>query len=269
MIQARQPIPGLFLIDGFAETTLGIDPNTFIPKLDSKVPSRGAEDQIVPGQLQWVTGANKNLMYRGNELKRRKIWAQRGPVEEGVRVYSYTGFTWPVANATSNWEDSEDLRSASEKMNEFIASWDSHAPPMDHLIVTAYDDESHGIGFHFDKIRSLAAESWIAIVKLGPVSRRFAVRERAADGEDQEKMPVRFDEVVNAGTLILMDLKTNLATQHAVPEVAGEQLGLSGSIVWRAVKNVVSQQELAKKVETTERGRDKREEEKKRKRENA
>jgi hypothetical protein len=86
------------------------------------------------------------------------------------------------------------------------------------------------------------------------------------EGEEQEKMPLLFDQVVRAGTLILMDLNTNLATQHAVPEVAGEQLGLSGSIVWRSVKNVVSQQELAKKVETTERGRDKREEEKKRKR---
>jgi len=71
-------------------------------------------------------------------------------------------------------------------------------------------------------------------------------------------MPVLFDEIVEPGTLILMSLETNLATQHAVPECGDDSMGLSGSIVWRAVHQVVSQQDLAKKMANTEKGRGKR-----------
>jgi len=250
----RQPVPGLFLYENFARDVLDVEASHLLSEMNA-IPTVGEHDEIVPGQLQWVTGKNVNLRYRGNELKRRKIWAQSGAVADGVRVYSYTGFTYPVANATSNWEDSEVLDAMSKKMNAFLSRWDPLAPQMNHLIVTAYDDGSHNIGWHYDKVRSLADDGWIAIVKLGPASRRFALRRRAKEGEDQEKMPVLFDEVVPAGTLILMNIATNLATQHSVPVASREEIGLSGSIVWRAIKTVVTQAKLQKRVSATEKAR--------------
>lgn len=75
-------------------------------------------------------------------------------------------------------------------------------------------------------------------------------------------MPVLFDELIEPGTLILMSLDTNLATQHSVPTSDDESTGLSGSIVWRSVEQVLSQEELGKKVGNTEKGRAKRKAEK-------
>jgi hypothetical protein len=263
-IKLQEPVPGFFLLHHFAQKKLGIDPYTFLDDIQKIAPTRGATDKIVKGGLQVVDGANPDLKYRGNELRRCKIWAQDGPVSEGVRVYSYTGFTYPVAHATSDWNDCEMLKLPSEAMNEFIGGWDSTAPKMDHLIVTMYKDGSHNIGWHWDKDRSLAKNGWIAVLKLGPSARRFALRKRAdkSKGEDQESMPVLFDELIEPGTLILMSLDTNLATQHSVPTSDDESTGLSGSIVWRSVEQVLSQEELGKKVGNTEKGRAKRKAEK-------
>ena len=247
----REPVQGFFVIHDFANA-MGIDANQVIPQLDSTVPSRGAGDTIVPGELQWVTGQHPDLQYRGRELRRRKIWAQNGPVRDGVLIYSYTGFTYPVAQATSDWDTSPLLADMSARLNGFLTA--GGVRPMNHLIVTAYDDGSHNIGWHYDKVRSLEPEGWIAILKLGPASRRFALRKRAGEGENQETMPVLFDEVVPAGTLLLMSVATNLATQHAVPEERGD-VGLSGSIVWRAIKTRLSQLELGQKITQTEKGR--------------
>jgi hypothetical protein len=251
----KEPVPGCFLIQDF-DRYVGVDCATLIAQLDNEVPSRGKSDRIAPGMLQWVRGDHPDLMYRGNELRRRKIWAQDGTVADGVRIYSYTGFCYPVAHATSDWNEHPLLTQMSNGINDFMAA--NQFPSMNHLIVTAYDDGSHNIGFHFDKAHTLLPAGMIAILKLGPCSRRFALRKRAGPSEDQEKMPMLFDEVVPAGTLILMSLDTNLATQHGVPVAEDESVALSGSIVWRNVSNVLTQQELAKKVETTEKGRSKR-----------
>jgi len=207
--------------------------------------------------LQWVNGDHVDLRYRGNELKRRKIWAQAGNVRDGVFIYSYTGFTYPVALATSNWLDDEALTAMSTSMNAFVGEV-LGGPEMNHLIITAYDSGSHNIGFHYDKARSIAPDSWIAILKLGPSSRRFALRKRASGGEDQDKMPMLFDEVVPAGTLILFDMNTNLATQHGVPVTDDETVGLSGSVVWRSITTMMDQDELHKRVQRTRKARGKR-----------
>lgn len=254
----KEPIPGIKIFSNFA-AYLGIDENTVISDLDDTLPSVDKHTRISPGLAQWVRGDNVDLKYRGNELKRRKIWAQDGPVDQKVRIYSYTGFTYPVAQATSDWNNIEILKKASIKMNAFMR--EIGGASMNHLIVTAYEDESHNIGFHYDKPRSILPGSYIAILKLGPCSRRFAIRKRANSEEDQAKMPLLFDEVVPAGSLILMTLEANLATQHAVPATSDE-VGLSGSIVWRNVNQVLTRMQLDKKINATEGARLKREFEK-------
>ena len=261
-LDIREPYPGFILIPGF-DKYLGVDANTVIHDLDTTIPSRGNGDTILPGEVQWVRGDHPKLRYRGNELLRRKVWAQKGPVAQGTRIYSYTGFTYPVALATSNWQDSPLLNTMSEKMNTFMGA--IGGPEMNHLIVTAYDSGSHNIGFHYDKERSLLPGSWIAVLKLGPSSRRFALRAR--DAQDQKRQPMLFDEVVSSGTLILMSMSANLETQHGVPVTDDESVGLSGSVVWRNVTTLFSPGKLTKRIALTEKGvkrREKKRREKKR-----
>jgi len=249
-------VENFLLIEGF-DKYLGVEATDFIEKLDARVPCVSAGSHIAPGKLQWVNGDHIDLRYRGNELKRRKIWAQEGDVRDGVLIYSYTGFTYPVALATSNWLHDEALAAMSASMNRFVKEV-LEGPTMNHLIVTAYDSGSHNIGWHYDKARSIAPDSWIAILKLGPSSRRFALRKRAAAGEDQDKMPILYDEIVPAGTLILFDMNTNLATQHGVPVTEDETVGLSGSVVWRSITTKIDQDELKRRVQKTRKGREKR-----------
>ena len=268
----RQPFPGFYVIDGFGDH-IGLKVKTLLNELDARVPSRGSGDEIVPGGLQWVQGNNRNLMFRGNELNRRKIWCQNGKVTDGVRIYVYTGFAYPVAEATSDWNDDKTFKVASEKMNEFMRWIES--PEMNHLIVTAYDDGDSNIGMHYDKMKSLHPETMIAVLKIGEYGRPFAVRKRLMHTSEkpseeekkallkaQEKEPLIFNEVVPPGTLLLMTAEANLATQHGVPTVG--DVGLSGSIVWRNVTKLVTPTELKKKVGNCEATREARESKRKR-----
>jgi len=263
----RQPFPGFYVVNGFGEH-IGLNSKTLLKELDVRVPSRGSGDEIVPGTLQWVKGNNRNLMFRGNELNRRKIWAQCGAVNNGVRIYVYTGFAYPVAEATSDWNDDETFKAASDQMNQFMMQ--IKAPDMNHLIVTAYDDGDSNIGMHYDKMKSLHSETMIAVLKIGEYGRPFAVRKRLLHTSEkpsetekkallkaQEKEPFIFNEAVPPGTLLLMTAAANLATQHGVPVV--DDVGLSGSIVWRHVTKLETQTELKKKVANCESNREKRE----------
>lgn len=262
-LKVRQPFRGFYVIDKFDEH-IGVCSANFVSDLDRRVPSRGAGDVIEAGKLQWVQGNNVNLKYRGNELNRRKIWAQKGSVEQGVRIYIYTGFAYPVAQATSDWNDDEVLKQASDNMNVFMNEIES--PEMNHLIVTAYDNGDCNIGMHYDKMKSLHPQTMIAVLKVGEHGRPFAVRKRLmhtsktpSDAEKtqltklQEKEPLIFNELVPPGTLLLMTAEANLATQHGVPVV--DDVGLSGSIVWRNVTKLVTPSELTKRVNKCESAR--------------
>ena len=56
--------------------TLGFDPKKLQRALEANYPSVGESDQIQWGKPQWVTGDNRALRYRGNTLKREKMWFQ-------------------------------------------------------------------------------------------------------------------------------------------------------------------------------------------------
>ena len=265
------PYPGMLLVNNFANKYLGIDPAAVLARLDETVPIRRAGDKIIPGALQWVNGDNENLKYRGNVLRRRKIWTQSCPIEEGTFIYSYTGYTYAIAPATSDWNEDKELASMSTKYNEFIGLIPG-APMANHAIVTAYDDGKCSIGMHSDKMHSLHPNTIIAVLKIGGASRRFCIRECAVSSpgasqaqkiKDQEAMPMLFDADISSGDLILMTAEANLATQHGVPELeTADAVGLSGSIVWRTAAKKMTPGQLAKKIATTEANRTKRRNEK-------
>ena len=240
----KEVYPGIIVTNGsFAKKVLGIDPSNFIQSLDVRVPVVGAEGTIDPGALQWVTGENANLHYRGNALPRRKIWIQDGPTDENVLVYSYTGWMSTIAFATSDWNKDKELTGINTKYNSFAKTCGFDVANND--IITGYNDCDANIGYHYDKMRSLAMTGAIAVVKMG-APRRFCVRERliptrkltkeekVAHQKRQDMVPPLFDEVVESGALIFMTMEANYLTQHAVPKM-DSPVGLSGSMVFRTV----------------------------------
>jgi alkylated DNA repair dioxygenase AlkB len=264
----REPFTGVLIVESFAQKILANNPATVLDRLMKEAPVRRAGDTIAPGELQWVDGDNQNLMYRGNVLRRMKIWLQDGPPSDGTLIYSYTGYTYTVAPATSDWNADPQLASMCRLYNQFISAING-APAANHAIVTAYVDGKCSIGMHSDKMVTLNANTIISVLKLGGASRRFCIRKRIirfpagmAQKEKkarQDAVPMLFDEDVASGDLIIMTSDANHKTQHGVPELeTADAVGPSGSIVWRTAATLLTPDELAAKMAATEAGRAKR-----------
>lgn len=222
----------------FMQEQLGLDPAELWRDLldvpvwpdDGPIPFR--RDGSDP---HWVRGSHPALRYRGHELKRRKLWLQSG-YAKGLRRYGYTGWQHAISFATGAVEHVPPARTFLERLNDGLKRWGQ--PLHNHLIVTAYENEDHGIGFHSDKDGDFAPDSYFIVVKLG-APRPFAFRLRPTDEEKNPK-PF-FDEVLSAGTAVMVRAKApaaaNSLVQHGVP--AGvEPVGVSGSIVTRSIATV-------------------------------
>ena len=274
----------IWVVPNFAQRELAFDPALVQSKLESNYPVRGAGDTIQIGQVQWVGGDNDALKYRGNELKRGKIWLQTGePEEVGFRRYYYTGWQWRVLPATACVDACPEVKPIMERYNIWAALL--RKPEANHTIVTKYLDESHSIGYHFDKPNDIEKGSLITVVKTGECARPFELRMRTkmtlveedafeAMGEEerkafkkvlndrQDKEKPFFSKVLEPGTAVIMTLEANLKTQHGVPELK-TKVGPSGSIVFRTITKSVTMADTLKKLEECERNCEK----KKRKRE--
>ena len=182
-------------------------------------------------------------LLRALSLRRDKIWLQRGPVEEGFRRYWYTGWQWKVLPATVDVALCPEVLPVADAFDRWCEK--QGVPKANHYIVTAYEDGQHSIRYHFDKARSMDPKSLIVVVKLGTHGRPFAVRKRV-DKKQQEKEPGIFRETLAPGTAVIMNMTGNLSTQHAVPEV--EDAGMSGSIVFRTIVDVIPPAQVEKEL---------------------
>ena len=192
-----------------------------------------------PNTARKVPGNHHALKYRGNALKRNKIWFQ-DDIEDGYWYYYYTGFQWMVASAqcdiTAMPVTTQELK---KKMNELGLE-------SNHGIFTEYNDNQDNIGMHSDKEKTIAANSWIVIIKLA-ASRYFDISTL------QDK--ILFHELLTAGTAIIMNSSTaNVQTKHGVPPMA-EPIGASGSLVLRAKKVRMSWSEVGKKAKVALKGK--------------
>lgn len=229
----------IFVIPRFAQDVLGVDPAVLQQDLEDIYPVRGVGDLITPGMVQWVDGDNKALRYRGNVLKRGKIWLQRGsPPKEGYLRYGYTGWQWCVLPATVEVDKCAEVKPVADRYDAWTKSLDISMPCANHYIVTKYADGQHNIGFHSDKAKDITPGSLITVVKTGAHGRPFAV---CLPGCEQAPF---FSEVLAPGTAVVMTLEANLATKHAVPVV--EEVGSSGSIVFRSIATRVSYEQAVK-----------------------
>jgi hypothetical protein len=243
----EQVFPGIWICPDFAQTVLGVDPTDLQDSLERGYPVRHEGDAIAWGGVQWVAGDNAALKYRGNVLKRGKIWLQRGKISDvGFRRYFYTGWQWKVLPATADVAECQEL---SPVADAYDAWCDMHGfQRANHYIVTRYQDGQHNIGFHYDKPKDIAVGSLITVVKTGAHARPFELRRLAAEGEDQSKILPFFSRELTPGTAVVMTFDANLATQHGVPVVADRPLGSSGSVVFRTITTSFSEQEVLKKL---------------------
>lgn len=237
-----QVFPGVTVVPNFAQTRLDIDPAAIYTELQANYPIRGEGDTIMRNTIQWVDGDNAALHYRGNALRRCKMWFQRGATSTvGYLRYSYTGWQWRVLPATVDVGTCPELAPIADKYDAWCDA-NGHLRA-NHYIVTAYEDGRHSIGWHSDKPKSIDPNSVITVVKLGAHGRPFALRRVG------ETKPF-FNEVLAPGTAVVMTMAANLATQHSVPEVA--DAGPSGSIVFRTITESYTEAQV--QAELTARG---------------
>lgn len=241
---------GLYLIPGFAQSELGFDPAELQKQLETRYPVRGEGDEIEPAVPQWVTGGNAALRYRGNELKRGKMWFQRDSTDRFFRRYGYTGWQWDVLPATASVETCRELEPVADAYDRWVGKLEGGFPKANHYIVTKYEDGQHNIGFHSDKVADIAPGSLITIVKTGAHGRPF---ELCLPGE--EKRPF-FSEVLAPGTAVVMTIDANLRTKHGVPVVDDEAMGSSGSIVFRTIATMIDRDEALRGQERAQRNRE-------------
>lgn len=228
----------IWMIPNF-DNYLGFDAKQIQTELENNYPVRGEGDKIKWGECQWVEGDNDALKYRGNVLKRGKMWLQKkNPKTHGFVKYYYTGWQYNVLPATSCIDNCKELIDVWKNYDTWCVL--NNYSQANHLIVTHYKDETHSIGRHYDKPQSIKPNSLITIIKTGECGRRFYLANR-----DDPDNPI-FNSIVEPGTAIIMTLEANLQTIHAVPQM--EKCGNSGSIVLRTITEVVEWEALEKKI---------------------
>ena len=159
----------------FCQDELGLDPDELWPKLCAFPSAPSAEE--IPfrpegGDPHWITGEHSALHYRGNVLKRDKIWCQ-SDYATGLRRYRYTGWTWRISLATHAVESVPPVQRLAERLNRGLVA--SGHLPHNHFIVTRYEDQEDNIGYHSDKEADFAPNSFFIVIKFG-APRPFAFR---------------------------------------------------------------------------------------------
>ena len=257
----------IWIVEKFAQDVLKVDPAELHEELVANHPVRHAGDEIVPGEVQWVAGDNEALRYRGNALKRAKIWLQLPPEanRDHTRRYGYTGWQWKVLPATADVDKCREVAPLVGRYNAWAVAggW----AKANHFIVTHYESGSHGIGMHScaaagaehpvrmnssrradqrapaalsrDKPKDIRPGSLITVVKTGAHGRPF---ELCYPGKEKEPF---FSRVLAPGTAVIMTLEANLLTKHGVPGV--DEAGPSGSIVFRTIETTIAPEVSAKK----------------------
>ena len=174
-----------------------------------------------------VRGSHPALRYRGNALKRHKIWFQK----EGSHfyVYKYTG-----------WQKRADgdVSTGPSKASMFVPagrrSGDNDASePLDLYVVRRWKRlHRHALrqDAYVDPGSSFLVQKW-------GHPRRFVIA--LQDHADVDKCTVIFDKILPSGTKVLVDSDANVRTRHGVPPMEGD-IGPSGSIVGRHIAEKIS-----------------------------
>lgn len=104
------------------------------------------------------------------------------------------------------------------------------------------------IGWHNDKVKTIADDSVIAVISLG-AKRRFQLRESPT--ESNKNPPVLKEIMPESGSYIGMSSEANNAYQHCVAPfdaTQGDEQGTRVSIVFRTIKNIMTSEQINEKI---------------------
>ena len=104
-LEQYRVLPGLdnWVVPDFAQEILYCEPAQLQAELEQAYGVVSKRDCIEPAAAQWVDGLHKALNYRCKELRRSKMWIQKGdPDKCGYIKYNYIGWTREILSATSN-----------------------------------------------------------------------------------------------------------------------------------------------------------------------
>jgi hypothetical protein len=218
----------------------------------------------------WTTGQHRSLNYRGNAIKRDKIWLQTD-YDKGLKRYGYTGWQWSVTGATKRLDSIPIVHSAMNKVNETLALDQS----LNAFILTRYKSGKDNIGFHSDKMKDFAKNSVFVVIKLGDarpfefswdedavVAAKQNVKFAEKEGKEELKeaksalketlknrkyKEIFYSKTLKAGTAIIVGTDANGRVKHGVPAIDIET-HLSGSIVGRCIDTIFDWDDVKKKV---------------------
>ena len=256
-----------FIVENFLQQYLQLDANKIFEELKS-IGSLG-ETEVIPfsenGEIvKWVTGGHSALKFRGNNLKRRKIWCQKN-YKKGMLKYGYTGWQHAISNATCDVQYVRPILKVASALDTFFLEGTEISDKIfkreehlfNHYIATIYDDETYKIGFHSDKQTNFVEDSYFLVIKLGE-ARKFEFRLA-----DQKKSKPFFSENLSPGTAIFVRAHSsdgtdaNSRVQHGVPEM-NQKCKISGSIVARCIKTVVPWKSVQKNIGRAQKTRERR-----------
>lgn len=216
---ASTPLEGIVVVPGFLQS-LGMNPDEVLQRVLS-VPVHDAKQPLDRSEpLRLIPGNHPALRYRGNNLRRHKIWLQSTHEPDSLVRYHYTGWTWSIADATRPVSILPVVDELQQKLGYLEHN---------HWIVTLYRDEKDNIGQHSDKAKSIDPNSVIMVIKLG-APRLFRI-------ETKDKQ-VAYEQRLSAGTAVFMSMEANLTYTHGVPSEKSE-IGLSASIVGRKIIDII------------------------------
>ena len=221
---------------------MGINSLTLLDNLLETVPEAPGQN-VEKHKAQWTMGNHPSLNGRTNKpMPRNKIFAQKGdPRSIGTRQYQYTGKQNRVDYMTC---DVSKIPLLASMIKEYDAALPEGVPASNHYITTMYSDGTYCIDAHSDKDVTLDKESVITVVKLGPGSRKFIIRENTGTTTLGK---ILFDQVLPPGTIVQMTLKGNAMTTHEVPREP-DNTEMSGSIVFRTSNLLYTPEQVQKRV---------------------
>ena len=210
----------------------------------------------------------------------REICILQDKRSEGLLRYQYTGAQWEMASGTADLNDSTVLAPIVKAIKDTLQLKDEP----NHYIYTWYPKPSDKITPHRDGYLSaktnnnpsMSPDCPIIVVRFGPGSRIFTVREHnptgPPDGKNKATKRIIWQGIVTSGTMISMTAGANRDYEHSVAAVTNED-GVderpASSLVLRGIKTRITARVEENKLREARRQKRKRQEEKQAKAEQA
>ena len=236
-----EPCKSSFIILNYAQF-YGLDPALIEQTLLEANEAKGGDDlgMFDKNKPLLVNGGQKDLCYRGNKVRRDKMWWQDGDINDKICVYRYPGYQYAVSQAQRNISVSPLVERAMRQLN---ADFDFQ---LNQCIFTVYKTGKDSIGVHTDNLSTIGDKATDLIVglKTGENGRDFVLTKLKAEGEKAFPAPF-LKEKLEPGTLFCISPYDNrYSCAHGVPETV---CGRTSSLVFRRITKWMSREEYERK----------------------